>query len=645
MKKSFLLLLTIFLFSTVYSQYVDTSFNMPTSNQMMLSLNQTYKSDTSFVLDINNALYGLSISGKCVLNANKSIVRVLLCDDCNNEYLIYENYTLLADSNICDFNNIGIETSLLDSIILTRIRIQVIDADLFISNVHYTTNKHGVSHSQIQARRNIQNNAIITQLNNNLQKRNMTWRAGSTFISLLSHEEKKTLFGTDTLPNLYGIEYYKGGVYISPDYEYPSQERLTSQYVDNFDWRDRHGKNWLTSVKSQGKCGSCWVYSAVDLVESYMNLYYNQLLNYDLSEQEIISCSYDYPSLFSMNNGGCTGGHTSGALKYIQKKGVVLEECFPYADYYYAEDLRIGNTKYTLVDCSEKCDSAPEIVKIKNYIQLNNTYFIDTIKSYLLEQPLAFSVYYRSGNTYAGHAMLMVGYKTIHTGDSLCIDYLSDHIIEASEELEGTTAYIVKNCWGTDWGDNGYGYLVTNASKIKEMYQISGDIISKIYNYNDQLYKDEDGDGYYTWGTDMMVYYLNLPLYVPKQQDGDDSDVKFGPMNSYGHLMDLNPDNRDTIFITEQTNWNSENYVWQHVVIKNGGLLNISSNIKFYKGVNILVQNGGELNIDGGFLENVNIEIVSGGKLSLKNKGKIKKHKRFYTANGAIVRINNGLIN
>ena len=108
--------------------------------------------------------------------------------------------------------------------------------------------------------------------------------------------------------------------------------------------------------------------------------------------------------------------------------------------------------------------------------------------------------------------------------------------------------------------------------------------------------------------------------------------------------MNLNPDNRDTIFITEPTYWNNENYIWQYVVVKSDAVLNISSNVKFYKGINILIENDGELNVDGGELENVNIYVSSGGYLQVKNKGKINKYNYFHAADGANVKITNGFI-
>ena len=141
----------------------------------------------------------------------------------------------------------------------------------------------------------------------------------------------------------------------------------------------------------------------------------------------------------------------------------------------------------------------------------------------------------------------------------------------------------------------------------------------------------------------------DLPEWVPKVADGDDSNAKYGPTNygyiNYGSLQEINPDKKDTIFITEETDWEKENYIWQHIVIKNGGILNITSNIKFYKGVNILVENGGKLNVAGGYLEYPNIEVQSNGELHISNKGKIRKYKHFSIANGSKMRMVNGVVN
>ena len=49
--------------------------------------------------------------------------------------------------------------------------------------------------------------------------------------------------------------------------------------------------------------------------------------------------------------------------------------------------------------------------------------------------------------------------------------------------------------------------------------------------------------------------------------------------------------------------------------------------------------------IDAGILENINLKILSGGEINVRNKGVVKKYKSFYTVPGAKVLINNGVIN
>ncbi len=67
-------------------------------------------------------------------------------------------------------------------------------------------------------------------------------------------------------------------------------ENETSNLPSSWDWRDVHGENWLTSVKNQGSFGSCSVFGPIGVQEARINLYFNQHIDVDLSEQYILDC-------------------------------------------------------------------------------------------------------------------------------------------------------------------------------------------------------------------------------------------------------------------------------------------------------------------------------------------------------------------
>lgn len=86
-----------------------------------------------------------------------------------------------------------------------------------------------------------------------------------------------------------------------------------------FSWKDR-GK--VTSAKNQGNCASCWAHAAVGAFESKILIKKGAAYNYDLSEQQQVSCNN--------NMSGCDGGNMS-CLKYWYNVGPMDESCAPYS--------------------------------------------------------------------------------------------------------------------------------------------------------------------------------------------------------------------------------------------------------------------------------------------------------------------------
>jgi len=136
----------------------------------------------------------------------------------------------------------------------------------------------------------------------------LPWRAAATPLSFMSREQRLRRLGgrLSEVP-----------VFV-PAEHFPRQLALPAA----LDWRD-HGGNWISSVKDQGDCGSCWAFAASAVLESMVKISKNMGEDIDLSEQTLVSCS---------GAGDCVdGGSDYLAAEYIRTTGVPREICFPYS--------------------------------------------------------------------------------------------------------------------------------------------------------------------------------------------------------------------------------------------------------------------------------------------------------------------------
>jgi len=215
---------------------------------------------------------------------------------------------------------------------------------------------------------------------------------------------------------------------------------LSLNIPSSFDWRT---KNVVTPVKDQGQCGSCWAFSTTGVIESQWAIKGNNLTQY--SEQMLVDCSVGCCEELNQTvcNQGCNGGWQWNAYEdIIGWGGLVLESDYPYT----AQDGKCQRTKYKL--------HAP----VKNYTCLSNPNGADEqqMASYLVSNgPLAVALNaeyvqdYTSGiispwfsfecdPTMLDHAVLIVGYGI------------------QPDVVDNIPFWIVKNSWGSDWGENGY---------------------------------------------------------------------------------------------------------------------------------------------------------------------------------------------
>ena len=605
-----------------FSQYQDGIFSLDIIDCVIqMQAKESFVRDTTIIFSEKSKIKGLSVSGTSYLyNDDDSYVRITLVDEYDYEFLVYENFPTLTDELSTDFDNSAIETISMDNIAPKCLKITLKNASLKLSsiNISKASTAKGQQRSQEIIHKE-QAKYIVDKLNANLEKRNMTWRAGLTSIALKSFAEKKDMFG-GKVPQLHGFEYYAGGIFVLPGglapSESPTAKTVSSQYVTEWDWRNRHGKNWVTSVKDQHTCGSCWAFSAVSVLESYIKLYYNQsAIDYNLSEQELVSCD--------MSNDGCSGGTAYDAFLYIMNHGIVKEDCFPY---YNIE-----------VPCSLKCSSPQERVFVEGRAATATNE--DSIKKHLLNSPMSFGILPWS------HIMNLIGYHKLKHGDTFYLSSAnpgSSFTIISNQHVAfiGRTAWLVKNSWGTDWGTDGYGYIIASINDLNVPHYLKGRITCNGFTDSDIVCEDKDGDGYYFWGIGPKP--ANCPYWVPDEPDGDDSVISLGPMDAYGNLEQLTCG--ETISIPFS-------YTGYHTLscrlgIVDGGVLTISGTTVMSSDTNIRVCENGTLIIDGGTLQNANLTLVPGCTVILRNGGIINmaSGSTFNAPVGAVVKIESGEI-
>ena len=362
---------------------------------------------------------------------------------------------------------------------------------------------------------------------------------------------------------------------------------------------------------------ACWAFASISTIEAYANLYYNNLINLDLSEEEIISCSY---------TNGCNGGTEYAAFNYVKNYGVVNELCFPYMD--------------TEINCSEKCDNPDERIFIQNhrYIPINE----DSVKHNLFRCPLTIAI-----GAWA-HSMVIVGYKTIEIGDTIYMGNNSNAeyiIINANEHqnLIGSTAWLLKNSW-QPWGNSGYLYLIVdmNYPNVWRVQSLTGEIMSLNYDDSDIICEDADGDGYYFWGIGNKP--ANCPSWVPDTPDGDDSNINLGVMDDYGNLQSLQPNG---VTICSSVVYNTNQTITNRIGIVKNGTLVITGTTTMSGNSKIRVCENGTLIVDGGTIQNANIELIPGCHVIVCNNGTINMASgyTFDVPKGAVIDVYNGTIN
>lgn len=246
-----------------------------------------------------------------------------------------------------------------------------------------------------------------------IQQQESQWRAGETAILRLAPGERQRRLSERPWPE-------------PPRASAPARGAGGALPV-RLDWRTAGG-DFVSGVRDQGACATGWIFAPTAALESaFLRAGRGgQLADFDLAEQQLLSCLDDYGL-----GQGCAGGWPEDVLWFAENEGLLAESALPYRASAGPACPGPGRERrFRFRDAGLVC-AAADREAIKRALRDQGP-LVTTMAVHSGFFAYTGGVYRALGELVGYHAVAIVGY----------------------DDAQG--CYIAKNSWGESWGEGGF---------------------------------------------------------------------------------------------------------------------------------------------------------------------------------------------
>ncbi|KAH0570662.1 Cathepsin L [Spironucleus salmonicida] len=265
---------------------------------------------------------------------------------------------------------------------------------------------------------------------------------------------------------------------------------------------DLREQGLMTHSRDQQSCGGCWAFGISGLLENSL-LHDQQTINLEPlgGKQLFTSTQFLLSNIRGMNN-YCSGGDAVAGFSYIQSNPIAIptveaESNYPYDYFAHQNEFNINN------DLTTKLAKKDQILPFKIFplskqfqtmdisttpvisLLTNSKFNASLVKSYLARGIAVVTTLHTTETSTS--SMMLASYDGKHVIKGIgCKSGKSNHqvIFIGYGKFKGINAWLVRNSWGTQWGNQGSFYIKEGDNDLCiESYAYA--IIPKNYNMTD----------------------------------------------------------------------------------------------------------------------------------------------------------------